>query len=50
VDQYFKKIWIHQEHVNPSHLIKYGFGIMIDDLIAALFTILIVILGIRWLT
>ncbi|NCX15391.1 MAG: hypothetical protein EBW77_08635, partial [Burkholderiaceae bacterium] len=29
---------------------KYGFGIMIDDLIAALFTILIVILGIRWLT
>ena len=50
VDQYFKKISIHQEHVNPSHLIKYGFGIMIDDLIAALFTILIVILGIRWLT
>ena len=49
VDQYFKKIWIHQEHVNPSHLIKYGFGIMIDDLIAALFTILIVTLAMHWL-
>ncbi len=49
VDQYFKKIWIHQEHIRPSYIIKYGFGIMIDDLIAALFTILIVTLAMHWL-
>ena len=50
VDQYFKKNWVHQERINSFQIIKQGFGIMIDDLIAALFTILIVILGIRWLT
>jgi phosphatidylglycerophosphatase A len=49
VDQYFKRNWLHQEHVSPSHIIKYGFGIMIDDVIAALFTILIVTLGMHWL-
>jgi len=49
VDQYFKKNFVHQNHINPSQIIKQGFGIMIDDLIAALFTILIVVLGIRWL-
>ncbi|WP_286307140.1 phosphatidylglycerophosphatase A family protein [Polynucleobacter sp. HIN5] len=49
IDQYFKKNWIHQEHINSSQIIKHGFGIMIDDLIAALFTILIMMLGIHWL-
>ena len=50
IDQYFKKNWVHQEHLNSSQIIKHGFGIMIDDLIAALFTILIMTLGIHWLT
>jgi len=50
VDQHFKRNWLHQERVNPSQIIKYGFGIMIDDLIAALFTILMVNLGMYWLT
>ncbi len=50
IDQYFKKNFIPQNHINPSQIIKQGFGIMIDDLIAALFTILIVMLGIHWLT
>ena len=49
VDQYFKKNWVHQERINSFQIIKQGFGIMIDDLIAALFTILIVMLGIHWL-
>lgn len=50
VDQYFKKNWVHQERINSFQIIKHGFGIMIDDLIAAFFTILIVMLGIHWLT
>ncbi len=50
VDQYFKKNWVHQERINSFQIIKQGFGIMIDDLIAALFSILIVMLGIHWLT
>ncbi len=50
VDQYFKTNWIHQEHITSLQIIKQGFGIMIDDLIAALFTILIMTLGMLWLT
>ncbi len=49
IDQYFKKNFIPQNHINPSQIIKQGFGIMIDDLIAALITILMVTLGMRWL-
>lgn len=49
VDQHFKKNFMHQKHASPSQIIKQGFGIMVDDLMAALFTILTVVLGMRWL-
>ncbi len=50
VDAYFKANGIDRVNPSQSEVIRQGFGIMIDDLLAALFTILIVLLGLHWMT
>jgi len=50
VDAYFKMNWINQVSPNRSEMIRQGFGIMIDDLAAALFTIVIILVGLHWMT
>lgn len=49
VDRFFKQGFIHPENPNGYQIVKQGFGIMIDDLMAALFTLIIMTLGMRWL-
>ena len=50
IDAYFKINWINQVSPNRSEMIRQGFGIMIDDLAAALFTIVIILVGLDWMT
>lgn len=44
VDQYFKK---NSQIRSNKAIVWHGFGIMVDDLVAALFTIAIVLIGVR---
>ena len=50
VDAYFKTNGIDRVNPSQSEVIRQGFGIMIDDLLAALFTIVIMLVGLHWMT
>jgi phosphatidylglycerophosphatase A len=50
LDRYFKTNFHHHAQASRFAIVRQGFGIMVDDLLAALFTILIITLGMHWLS
>jgi phosphatidylglycerophosphatase A len=50
IDAYFKTNGVDRVNPSQSEVIRQGFGIMIDDLLAALFTIVIMLVGLHWMT